>query len=346
MKKYPLVCLLLLTCSAIHAQEKTPPVPATDSVSGSASEAPAKDPLAGPTLSLDTMVVAASRVQESLLHTPITVEKMDSGMVRDTPSLSFYDGLANLKGVEMVTSGLTYNQINTRGFDDTGNARFLQLVDGVDNQTPGLTFAVGNLFGVSDIDVESVEVIPGAASALYGPVAFNGLLSINTKDPFTYPGLSIQTKFGVNHIGEADTNPKGLYDVSLRYALVVNDRLAFKFNFSRFSGTDWYATNYTDVNLPTPAAQRGPNDPAYNGLNIYGDESARTIPGVGSVSRTGYEERYLLDYADRSLKTSAAVHYRVTKDVTAIYQYNYGEGTAAYTGSNRFSLDDFKLQQH
>ena len=334
-KSHLLGFLLLLTGSTIHAQETKP-----------AAEAASPTSDRPMSVKLDTMVVAASRVKESLLQTPITIEKMDTAMVRETPSLSFYDGLANLKGVEMVTSGLTFNQINTRGFNGTGNSRFLQLVDGVDNQTPGLSFAVGNLFGASDLDVESAELIPGAASALYGPVAFNGVLSINTKDPFKYPGLSVQTKVGVNHIGEDLTNPKGLYETAIRYAQVVNDRFAFKINFDYFKGTDWYATNYTDVDSGTPVAQRGPNNPARNGLNIYGDDDARTLTGVGRVSRTGYEERFLLDYDSFSLKFNAALHYKITKDIQAIYQYNFGQGTAAYTGSNRFSINDFTLQQH
>ena len=161
---------------------------------------------------MDEIVVSASRVEESILQSPVSVEKMDLRDIRETPSVTFYDGLQNLKGVEMVTSGLTFNQINTRGFNSTGNSRFLQLVDGVDNQTPGLGFAVGNLFGSSDLDMESAELIPGAASALYGPVAFNGVLMLRTKDPFQYQGLSVQAKVGVNHIGEELADPHALSD--------------------------------------------------------------------------------------------------------------------------------------
>src|SRR5690606_39837436 len=139
-----------------------------------------------------------------------------------------------------------YKEINTRGFNDTGNARFLQLVDGVDNQTPGLSFAVGNLFGSSDLDMESAELIPGSASALYGPVAFNGVLLMRTKDPFQYQGLSAQAKIGVNHINEEYADPHPLYDFTIRYAKAYNNKFAFKVNASYFTGLDFYATNYTD----------------------------------------------------------------------------------------------------
>ncbi len=296
---------------------------------------------------LNEMVFSASRVEENILQSPVAIEKMDSRAIRETPSVNFYDGLQNIKSVEMVTSGLTFKQINTRGFNSTGNSRFLQLVDGVDNQTPGLNFAVGNLFGSSDLDMESAELIPGAASALYGPVAFNGVLMMRTKDPFQYQGLSAQVKAGVNHINEKYADPKGLYDFAIRYAKAFNNKFAFKVNASYFTGTDWYATNYTDVDPNTPAEQRGDNNPARNALNIYGDDEARTLSGnIGRVSRTGYEERDLMNYDSYSFKANAALHYRVSDNIELIYQYNYNQGRAAYTGSNRFMLNDFNFQQH
>jgi outer membrane receptor protein involved in Fe transport len=294
---------------------------------------------------MDEVVFSASRVEESILESPVSIEKMDARDIRETPSVTFYDGLQNLKGVEMVTSGLTFNQINTRGFNSTGNSRFLQLVDGVDNQTPGLGFAVGNLFGSSDLDMESAELIPGAASALYGPVAFNGVLMLNTKDPFQYQGLSAQTKVGVNHIDEEYADPHALYDFGIRYAKAFNNKFAFKLNASYFTGLDFYATNYTDVDPGTSPEQRGDNNPARNALNIYGDDEVRTLPGIGRVSRTGYEERDVTDYNVYSLKLNGALHYRISENMVLSYQYNFGKGTANYTGSNRFSINNFTLQQ-
>lgn len=295
---------------------------------------------------LNEVVSAATRINQSILQSPVSIEKMNLKAIKENPSFTFYDGLQSLKGIEAVTSSLTYKQINTRGFNSTGNSRFLQLIDGVDNQTPGLNFSVGNLFGASDIDIESAEVIPGAASALYGPVAFNGLLSLHTKDPFKYQGLTVQVKTGMNHFGESAVKPQGLYDFAARYAKAFNDKFAFKINASYLTGRDWYADNYTDVNASTPPAQRGPNNPGRDALNIYGDEVSRTLPGIGLVSRTGYEEKDLMNYNVYSLKLNGALQYRISSNLEAIYQYNYGRGTASYTGSSRFDLNNFVLQTH
>jgi len=295
---------------------------------------------------LNEVVTAATRVNQYSLNSPVSIEKMNQKAIRENPSFTFYDGLQNMKGMEAVTSSLTYKQVNTRGFNDTGNPRFLQLVDGVDNQTPGLNFAVGNLFGASDIDVESVEVIPGAASALYGPVAFNGAMLMHTKDAFEYQGLTLQAKSGINHVGETGVSAKGLYDFALRYAKAFNDKFAFKINASYLTGKDWYANNYTDISAQTAPAMRGPNNPGRDALNIYGDEVSQTLPGIGLVSRTGYEEKDLMNYNVYSLKLNGALEYKFNSNLEAIYQYNYGKGTASYTGSSRYDLNNFVLETH
>ncbi len=295
------------------------------------------------TNTLNEMVFAASRVNESILRSPVSIEKMNQKAIKENPSLSFYDGLQSLKGMEVVTSSITYKQVNTRGFNSTGNARFLQLVDGVDNQTPGLNFSVGNQFGLSDLDIESAELIPGAASALYGPVAFNGVLMMHSKDPFKYQGLSAQIKTGINHLGSQDPRAQGLYDLAFRYAKAFNNRFAIKLNLAYLTGLDWYADNYQDISAQTPANLRGSNNPGRDALNIYGDEVSKTLPGIGLVTRTGYEEKSLMNYQVYSFKSNIALHYRITDKIEAIYQFNYGQGTASYTGSSRFNLNNFVL---
>jgi outer membrane receptor protein involved in Fe transport len=295
---------------------------------------------------LNEVVVSASRGRERLLQSPVSIEKMNYQAVVETPTISFYESLQSLKGMEMYSPGLGIKTVNARGFNGTSNARFLQLIDGVDNQPPGLNFPMGNLFGVSDIDVESAELIPGAASALYGPAAFNGMLSIQTKDPFKYQGLSVHLKTGVNHVNDDFAKPQAVNDISIRYAKAFNDRFAFKINIGYFNGLDWYAHNYTDVSAQTPPANRGPNNPGRDALNIYGDEVSRTLPGIGLVSRTGYEEKDLMNYNTYSFKTSGSLQYKLNNNTRIIYQYNRAQALACFTSSARMNVNGFILQTH
>jgi outer membrane receptor protein involved in Fe transport len=316
------------------------------------------------------VVVSASRVEESVLQSPVTVERMDIISIREAPQASFYDGLNNLKGVEMSTQSLTFKSFNTRGFNANGNARTVQMVDGMDNQAPGLNFSVGNIAGISELDLESLELLPGAASALYGPNAINGILLLNSKNPFQYQGLSVQMKGGIMNEASRTSPSTGFYDFAARYATSLSDKVAIKVNVSYLNADDWQANDFRDQSLlngSTIAGGTRTNNPGFNGVNIYGDETNVSMQSVGQslvgagllpsaalglipqntfVSRTGYMERDVADYDTKSLKLNAALHWRINDRVEAIFQGNMGSGTTVYTGADRYSITNFMLSQY
>ncbi|MBT8319861.1 MAG: TonB-dependent receptor [Gramella sp.] len=311
---------------------------------------------------LGEIVVSASRTPERIFESPVSVELLDRRDIQNTASADFYGEIENLKGVDINTNSLTFKSVNTRGFATFANTRFVQLVDGMDNSSPALNFVLGNLLGISQLDLQSIELLPGASSALYGANAFNGILFMNSKSPFDFTGLSTYSSGGVTSQEAAGTN--GYYDVGVRIAEKFSDKFAAKLNFAYLEGTDWFAVS--EENLSNPGIGRA-EDPNYDGLNIYGDEVFTNIRGVGTslvaagllpagseqllpnenVSRTGYAESSLHDYNATSLKLDAALHYRpFADDLEIIYLGKYGKGTTIYQGTNRYAIKDFYLQQH
>ncbi|WP_445381026.1 TonB-dependent receptor [Robiginitalea sp. IMCC43444] len=302
---------------------------------------------------LDEVVISASRTPERLFESPVSVERFGLKEIKNTTAESFYGGLVNLKGVDINTNSLTFQSINTRGFATFANTRFMQLVDGMDNTAPGLNFVLGNLVGMSELEVQSVEILPGASSALYGAGAFNGILFMRSKSPFDFQGISTYFKTGFTNQDAAGSNE--YYDFGIRAAHAFNDKLAIKANFSFLQGEDWHANSVID--LARPGADR--SNPAYDGLNVYGDEvnfflnfdAAAGLPSgtIGSalVSRTGYAEADLTNYNAQSVKTDFSVYYRpFADDFEIIYNGRVGRGNTIYQGANRYAVRDFILQQH
>ena len=82
------------------------------------------------------VVVSASRFEESILKSPVTIEKMDLLAIKEVATPDFYDGLSNMKGVSTNSGSLNLTSINTRGFATIANTRFVQWVDGMDTQAP------------------------------------------------------------------------------------------------------------------------------------------------------------------------------------------------------------------
>ena len=319
---------------------------------------------------LDEIVVSASRTPERVRESPVTIERFTIKDIKKTASPSYYDGLENLKEVHMNTSSLTFKSINTRGFATVANERFMQLVDGMDNSSPLLNFVLGNLIGVSELDVQSVELLPGASSALYGANAFNGILFMNSQSPFTNQGITAYAKYGNTSQKAAGTND--FVDYGVRMAHVFSPHFAAKANFTFMKGTDWYATNYDDLYV----SGRDRNHHNYDGMNVYGDETSVNIKSVSkilldlgritpaqfsafnailpneNVSRTGYNETDLTESLVKNAKIDFSLHFKPwantesLKDVEFIWQSKFGFGNSVYQGASRYNLNGFFMQQH
>ncbi len=317
------------------------------------------------------VVVSASRVEESILRSPVSIEKLDILDIRNTAAASFYEGLATLKGVDMSTQSITFKSINTRGFGANGNTRFVQLIDGIDNQAPGLNFAVGNIVGINDLDLESAELQPGASSALYGPNAINGILLLTSKNPFEYQGLSVYAKTGVNHVDEIDDNVSLYQDYGFRYAKAFDNKLAFKVTASYLSANDFIGVDTRDQGLATGGVvERGATarngNRFYDGVNTYGDfgitvgriadgaiaggnTSVAAIRSLfpddqsGYFTPTGFSEASFVDNTTESVKIGGALHYRLNDNLELLGQFNYGSGSTVYTANDRFVLDNFSI---
>jgi len=296
------------------------------------------------------VVVSGTRYPESYLKSGVSISKMDILDIRQAPTPDFYDGLANMPGVQASSGSLNFTAINTRSFATIANVRFVQWVDGMDTQAPLLNFPTGNIIGIGELDAESMELIPGASSALYGPNAFNGILIMKSKSPFEYQGLSAQVKYGITKQSDVPSNPIAQY--SLRYAKAFNNKFAFKINASMMQAKDWLGNDYkTDRRFPeSTTALSGTNN--FDGLNLYGDEFqipnlAASFPAIGVVTRTGFREEDLVDDREaKSVKFDGALHYRITDKIEALYNYRYGGGSSIYQGTEKYALRDFTQQFH
>ncbi len=326
--------------------------------------------------SLDEVVVSASRTPESIRESPVTIERIGIRELKGSATASFYEGLEDLKGVDVNKGSLTFNSVNTRGFATFANERFVQLVDGMDNASPALNFVIGNLIGVTELDLQSVEIIPGASSALYGANAFNGILFMQTRSPFEDQGISAYYKTGLTSQEAAGDN--NFYDFGIRIAHAFSEKFAAKATFSYLRGTDWFATDRNEYNNSRTAVGEPDevlpfrSSPAHDGINIYGDEVTLTANGTDlnevaqslealgllpagasnlvpavNVGRTGYMEQDLTDYKAESVKFDASLNFRPWEnDFEIILNTRAGFGSTIYQGANRYQLRDFSINQH
>lgn len=295
----------------------------------------------------EVVEVKGQRIDEKKKSAALTVESLDPIAIKQTASENFYDGLGALKGVDLTSASLGIKVINTRGFNSTAPVRILQTIDGVDNASPSVNFALGNFLGSSELDLRSVDLIVGASSAFYGPNAFNGVIKMDSKDPFYSKGLSAFIKSGERNIWEtgirwadAFRNKKG------------DDFLAYKINFSYLSADDWEANNFSPIDSSrVPASHYA----GFDAVNIHGDEydpafDLRNVApwstrGMTVFYRNGYKESELLEYETDNYKANMSLNWRLNprkgpEATELIWANNFSQGSTIFQGSARFRLID------
>ena len=321
----------------------------------------------------EEVVISATKTPTRILESPVSIERINSSAIKNSSTVDYFDMVNSLKGIDLTTSSLTFKTVTSRGFGGSGNTRFTQLVDGMDNQAPGLNFSIGSIIGLSELDVDNMELLQGASSALYGPGGMNGTLLINSKDPFKYQGLSFQTRAGVMNVDGKYRDRSSYNNWDIRYAKKVSERFAFKFTAGMVQGKDWYANDQRNVNRSGANLGKIINgtrdtDPNYDGMNVYGDETSidinQVLNGIGQqapflapyiagltsspnlVSRTGYTEKEVIDPITKNLKFGFSLNYKLTHSVEAILSGHNGSGNTVYTGSDRYSLVGFRMGQY
>lgn len=312
-----------------------------------------------PKLSKDTVkilseiVVTSSKLPIDIMKSPVSIELLDHLEIQQSPAPSYFDALENLKGVQLLTSSLGFKVYNTRGFANPTNVRFVQLVDGVDNQAPHIGAPIGSALAPNDLDVDRVELIPGTASALYGMNSLNGMVNILSKSPFEFQGLEVQQKLGINHLADKNTSTHLFNESNVRWAKAWNQRWAFKANFSYLAGYDWISDNNEDLNPNGNISLGlvGQDNPAYDGINTYGNESAnrRTLTLGGkryAVARTGYAEKEIADFSLQNIKGDFTLAFRPSANTEISYSYRIGQIDNLYQRTNRFRLNDYHISQH
>ncbi|WP_207632560.1 TonB-dependent receptor plug domain-containing protein [Foetidibacter luteolus] len=336
-------------------------------------------------LDLQQVTVAAMRTNVLLMTAPVSTEKITAATLQAAPAPNWYDAIGNLKSVDAVTSGMLFRTYSTRGFNLSGNNRLNQFVDNISSELPSLNFALGGFAGLTEPDVESIELLSGASSALYGPGGMNGTIIVQSKNPFTYQGLDLQVKQGINHVNSSTHNASPYYDFSGRWAKKLSSRFAVKIAAQYIEGTDWIASDSSDYYRPSgsnngysiPGDRQ--SDANYDGVNVYGDETTLDIRGSSTpfiqsvlasitdpvakeqataimqpyltgnalnVSRTGYKETDIINSKTRNLKLSGGLYYKLGKSMEASAVANFASGTSAYTGADRFSLKSFSVGQY
>lgn len=145
-------------------------------------------------IELGTTVISASKYEKKLSEETVSIDVLGSDLIKNASALGADEALEKVPGVTIVDG-----QANIRGgsgWSYGAGSRVLVLLDDMPFMSADAADAKWSAMPVEHI--EQVEVIKGAASALYGSSALNGIINVRTAMPKETPETYITMATGVS----------------------------------------------------------------------------------------------------------------------------------------------------
>lgn len=297
MKKTWIILPLVSLTWGIHAQEKKTVSPAADT-----------------TYNLQEVVIQTARkarpqitkLDVPMKYLPLSVNGIESKSLEIRGIRNIQDAARFMPGIRIQTSYGAFQQISVRGFDHA-----VLMIDGVRDERS----AINNSYPVPDLSaVESIELLKGPASVLYGHSAVGGILNIVRKAPTERQTLNARVAYGSFENKEATLGVGGKLLGPVNYYANVNyaDQTGWRDNGNRrFSGylalnaqltsndfidirtgfnRDYYGT---EIGLPDIMTQDIYNT-SDNQLYLHKNDM---LPGLDKTARYNNESDFMRNYS-------------------------------------------------
>ena len=147
-------------------------------------------------------------------YVPVSTNQLDSKILENRGIRDIEEATRFLPGVHFRTSYGAFHQVSIRGFDNS-----VVLVDGVRDERS----SVDNSYPFMDLSsVESIELLKGPASVLYGQSAVGGVLNIVRKAPVSKQNVYARIAYGSYNNQQATFAMGGKMVGPLNYRANVN----------------------------------------------------------------------------------------------------------------------------
>jgi len=147
-------------------------------------------------IAINPIAVSASRRAEKTMEAPASISVLEAREITTEVGTSSSSILRNVTGVDVSTTGVDRKEIVLRGFNNAFSGATYVLTDYRQAASPSIGVNLHSTMPNMTIDLDKVEIVRGPGSALYGAGVDAGVVHYLTKDPFNYPGTSVNFTLG------------------------------------------------------------------------------------------------------------------------------------------------------
>lgn len=228
-----------VTSVSAFAQEGTAPTaPVPQAQAGQSQQPPQPPPppkKEEPTYK-ETVVVSASKTEQQLVNAPATMSVIGARSLETAPSNNYGDLLRAVPGVNITQISARDINVTSRGSTSSLAASQLAVLDGRSIYQDFFGFVMWDFMPSNLNEIKQIEVIRGAASAVWGANAVSGVINIITKTPREMEGTSFTLgagTFGRQFYGNGASDG-GLVYGNITHAQALNDKWAYKLSVGSY----------------------------------------------------------------------------------------------------------------
>ena len=180
---------------------------------------------------LDEIIVSASRRAQKIQDAPASVSIVSAKDIENSAvAVDPVRHLVNIPGVQIQQQSANTLNIEMRAGSGVFGSATFPILDYRFLSTPAASTFFTQHSGLSNIDIEKIEVVRGAASALYGPNVVSGVVHFMSKSAIDHPGTTVELLGGeMNTMGAA-----------IRHAYASeNEKFGYKINAKWSKGNDF-----------------------------------------------------------------------------------------------------------
>ena len=172
----------------------------------------------------EDIVISASRRREKVQEAPASISVLGERQLSVSPQVDPVRNLINVPGVQIQQQSAARINISMRGQALLFNTDVFPIMDYRSLVGPGIGTFQSDAAGISNVDLERIEVVRGPGSALYGPGVTAGVVHFITKNPIDNPGTTVELMGGtlntiggtIRHAGVSDNRKFG-YKINAHY---------------------------------------------------------------------------------------------------------------------------------
>jgi len=265
--------------------------------------------------SLEEIVFSASRRRQKVQEAPASVsiitpkDILNSAAVVD-PVMN----LANIAGVQIQQQSANSINIEMRAGSGVFGTSTFPILDYRYLVTPASGQFNNYQTGMSNIDIQRVEVVRGAASALYGPGVTSGVVHFMSKSAIDYPGTTVEMLGGT-------LSTTGM---TVRHAFKNdNDKFGFKVNVRYQKGTDFELDPVADADF-IASQQTSISQPAIVNGRVDPTQPGETLLTLSDLDDNGDGNPIATEYKNYS--ANVHLEFRPTDNTTAFLSGGFASG--------------------